>query len=103
MPVDNYDRQAALELATKVLPVGTSAEDVVKAAAILTAFIAGEEAEAEETPVPEVKRVEFWRVEYTNRKSEGTHWGRVYKTEKGANKNSKNPAFLRAVRFVETD
>ena len=46
------------------------------------------------------KVVSFYRVEYRNRSDSGTHWGRVYKTEKGALKNRYNNRFIRAVKFA---
>lgn len=109
MPTNDDKKAEALyliDVAREILPETTSVDDVIAAAKKLAAFLNEDDVSStidEVAAEPEVKRVEFWRVEYTNRKSAGTHWGKPYKTEKGANKNTKNPAFLRAVRFVETD
>lgn len=110
MPTTDDKKAEALyliDVARDILPETASTEDVIAAAKKLGTFI-NEDTETAATveavaAQPEVKRVEFWRVEYKNRRNDGTHWGKPYKTGKGAGKNSMNSAFLRAVRFVETD
>lgn len=44
----------------------------------------------------------FFRNVYNNRNGDGgTHWGKPYKTQRGAEKNRNNDAYVRTAQFVE--